>query len=168
MANTSANARRVEEGDGEKEVPPTVTNQDQHQVPPQSWNHPPIGNATVNELRDSMKLLPQALMVQANRKVVALINHVGGMGAFRFDKEKGSGSLYPKTTCSKCGRSHYSQYLAGMDGFYVCGKDEHRMRDCPVLMAKGREDTKVVSSDPSDSPQKKNRFYALQYKKDEK
>ena len=77
MANTSANARRVEEGNGEKEIPPTVPNQDQHQVPPQAWNHPPIGNATLNELRDSIILLPQALMVQANREVVASINHVG-------------------------------------------------------------------------------------------
>ncbi|XP_049350324.1 uncharacterized protein LOC125814924 [Solanum verrucosum] len=51
----------------------------------------------------------------------------------RFDKEKGSRSPFPTPTCSKCG------------GFIM---DGHKVRDFPVLNAKGREDKKVASSDP--------------------
>jgi len=47
----------------------------------------------------------------------------------RFDQEKGSGSRLPKCTCSKCGMSHFGKCLAGMDDFYGCGKDGHKMRD---------------------------------------
>ncbi|XP_049362621.1 uncharacterized protein LOC125827353 [Solanum verrucosum] len=51
----------------------------------------------------------------------------------RFDEEKGSGSPFPKSTCSKGGRSHYGKCLAGMDVCYGCENDGHKMRDCPVL-----------------------------------
>lgn len=62
----------------------------------------------------------------------------------KFEKEKGSGSLFKMSTCSKCGRSHYGKCIVSMDSYYGCGKYGHKITDCPVLKAKGREDNKVV------------------------
>ena len=55
-------------------------------MPLQAPNDPPIGNATLAELRASMKLLDQALTEQANREVVAPENPIGGMCAIRVEK----------------------------------------------------------------------------------
>ena len=76
----------------------------------------------------------------------------------RFYQEKGSGSLLAKSTYSNCGRIYYGKLLADMDGFYGCGKDGNKMRDYPVLKAKGREGKNVSPSVPYKSSQKKNRF----------
>ncbi|KAH0705927.1 hypothetical protein KY285_010447 [Solanum tuberosum] len=79
MANTRDNARREGEDNGVQEVPPQVP----HQAPPQAPNDPPIGNATLEEFRTSMQLMDLALTAQANREVVAPVNPIRGMGAFR-------------------------------------------------------------------------------------
>ena len=57
----------------------------------------------------------------------------------RSNQEKGSGSPFPKPTCSKCGRKHYRECLAGKKGCYGCGNEGYKNRDCPILRAKVRE-----------------------------
>ncbi|XP_049364235.1 uncharacterized protein LOC125828989 [Solanum verrucosum] len=54
--------------------------------------------------------------------------------------DNGSGSSFSRPNCTKCGRRHDGKCLAGMDECYDCGKSGHKMRYCPMLTAKGRED----------------------------
>ena len=77
IAKARSNAIIVEIGEGEQDIlPAQFINKDppQHQnkVSPQVPNDPPIGKATLDEHRDSMQQLAQALITQANREVVAL------------------------------------------------------------------------------------------------
>ncbi|WMV18657.1 hypothetical protein MTR67_012042 [Solanum verrucosum] len=46
-------------------------------------------------------------------------------------------SLFP--TYAKCGRKHEGKCLADTDGCCGFGKSGHKIRDCPMLMAKWRE-----------------------------
>ena len=67
MENSRDNSWRVEEVEEDQNIPPPVPNKDpshdQHKIPTQPSNDPPIGNATLCELRASIKLLVQALAV---------------------------------------------------------------------------------------------------------
>ncbi|XP_049394627.1 uncharacterized protein LOC125858888 [Solanum stenotomum] len=47
-----------------------------------------------------------------------------------------SESVLLKPTCS---RKHYGECLAKKDGCYGCGNEGHKMRDCPILRARGIE-----------------------------
>ncbi|XP_049394693.1 uncharacterized protein LOC125858984 [Solanum stenotomum] len=79
----------------------------------------------------------------------------------------GSGSSLPRSTCSKCGRKHESKCLASTDSCFGCGKSSHKMRDCPMLTAKGREVKQAPPSGLSSNAPKQNRFYALQTRSEE-
>ncbi|XP_049389620.1 uncharacterized protein LOC125853901 [Solanum stenotomum] len=48
-----------------------------------------------------------------------------------------------KPTCNICGRKHYGRCLAGMEGCYGCGGSDHKMRDCSILTARGKERKKI-------------------------
>uniref|UniRef100_M1DFK3 Gag-pol polyprotein n=1 Tax=Solanum tuberosum TaxID=4113 RepID=M1DFK3_SOLTU len=74
----------------------------------------------------------------------------------------GSGSSLPMSTCTRCGRKHEGKCLADIDGWFGCGKSGHKMRDCPMLMAKGKEGKQAPPSGAGSNAPKKNQFCALQ------
>ncbi|XP_049414708.1 uncharacterized protein LOC125877463 [Solanum stenotomum] len=51
----------------------------------------------------------------------------------------GSGSSLCRSNCPKCGRKHEGKCLADTNGCFCCGKTGHKIRDCPMLIAKERE-----------------------------
>ncbi|XP_049391774.1 uncharacterized protein LOC125856304 [Solanum stenotomum] len=74
----------------------------------------------------------------------------------------GSGSSLPRSNCTKGGRKHDGKCLAGSDGCYGYGKSVHKMKDCPMLMAKEREGKQVPTSGAGSNAPKQNPFYAIQ------
>ncbi|XP_049406226.1 uncharacterized protein LOC125869850 [Solanum stenotomum] len=53
---------------------------------------------------------------------------------------------FSSSTCSKCGRKNNGKCPAGTDGCFGCGKSGHKIRDCPSLLANGREGGKSLPS----------------------
>ncbi|XP_049406161.1 uncharacterized protein LOC125869764 [Solanum stenotomum] len=80
-------------------------------------------------------------------------------------RQGGGGSQIVKPTCSTCGKKHFGKCLSGTSGCYGCGKNDHKVRDCPNIVAKGRNNRKAHYSDLSVDGKARNRFYALQVNK---
>ncbi|XP_049364360.1 uncharacterized protein LOC125829150 [Solanum verrucosum] len=83
----------------------------------------------------------------------------------KVNQEKGGGSQFSKHTRTTCGKKHYGKCLAGTNGCYRCGKNDHKVKDCTTLMARKRETKQASLSGPDLVSQKRNRFYALQANK---
>ena len=49
----------------------------------------------------------------------------------------------------------------GTGNCFGCGKDDHKVRDCPTNVTRGKEGKQVPPSVPGDDAPKKNHFYAL-------
>ncbi|XP_049360185.1 uncharacterized protein LOC125824884, partial [Solanum verrucosum] len=73
----------------------------------------------------------------------------------------GGGSQIAMPTCSTCGKKHFGKCLSGTSGCYGCEKNDHKVRDCPNIVAKGRNARQAPYSSPSVDGQARNRFYAL-------
>ena len=56
--------------------------------------------------------------------------------------EKGSGSQ-GDTTCVTCAKKHYGKCLMGTRNCFGCVKDGHKVRDCPMIVARVKEVKKV-------------------------
>ena len=42
-----------------------------------------------------------------------------------------------KTTCARCEKKKFGKCLDGTGGFYGCGKDDHKVKDCPSISPRG-------------------------------
>ncbi|XP_015072516.1 uncharacterized protein LOC107016614 [Solanum pennellii] len=75
--------------------------------------------------------------------------------------QKGSGSQNGKLIWVTCGKKNYGKCLVGNGNCFGCGKDGHKVRDCPTIAARGKEGKKVPPSVLDDDVPRKNRFYAI-------
>ncbi|XP_049381238.1 uncharacterized protein LOC125845746 [Solanum stenotomum] len=73
----------------------------------------------------------------------------------------GKGSTMARPTCAKCGKRNDGKCLVSTDGCYGCGKVGHKIRYCPMVKVKGREDKQAPTSGSNPNAQKQNCFYAL-------
>ena len=64
--------------------------------------------------------------------------------------ERGGGSEYENPTCVTCGKSHYGKCLPDTSGFFDCGKDYNKVRDCPTIEDRGREGNQVSPNVPKE------------------
>ena len=49
----------------------------------------------------------------------------------------------------------------GTGGCFGCGKDDHKVGDCPTIMARGRYAKQVPPNDLDGGAPKRNHFYVL-------
>ncbi|XP_049358703.1 uncharacterized protein LOC125823359 [Solanum verrucosum] len=84
----------------------------------------------------------------------------------KVNHEGGAGSQISKPTYSTCGKKHFGKCLSDTSGCYGCGKNDHKVRDCPNIVAKGRNARQAPHSGPSVDGQARNHFYALQANKE--
>ncbi|XP_049362573.1 uncharacterized protein LOC125827304 [Solanum verrucosum] len=77
-------------------------------------------------------------------------------------RRRDSKSLLPKPTYARCVKRHEGICLARTEGYYGCGENGHKMRDCPVLKAQGRKAKQVSPSGSSASALKQTRSFSLQ------
>ena len=75
--------------------------------------------------------------------------------------EKGGGSENGKPTCVNWGKKHYGECLLGTGSCYGCGKEEHEVRDCPIITSRVNEGKQVTQSVPKDDAPTNRRLYAL-------
>ena len=71
------------------------------------------------------------------------------------------GSKDGKPTCANIGKKHYGECLLGTGSFFGCGKDGHKVRDCPMIASRGREGKQVSHSIAKHDASTKRGFYAL-------
>ncbi|XP_049386667.1 uncharacterized protein LOC125850871, partial [Solanum stenotomum] len=84
----------------------------------------------------------------------------------KVNQDKGGESQFSKPTCTTCGKRHYGKCLAGTNGCYGCGKNDHKVKDCPTFTARGREAKQASKDGMVPIPPNYGRFYALQASKD--
>ncbi|KAK4729643.1 hypothetical protein R3W88_022631 [Solanum pinnatisectum] len=84
----------------------------------------------------------------------------------KVNPEKGGVSLFSKPTCTTAEKKHYGTCLSDTNGCYGCGKNDHQVRNCPTLSAKGREATQASPNVPDTYAKKNSRFYALRARDD--
>ncbi|TMX03945.1 hypothetical protein EJD97_012851 [Solanum chilense] len=96
--------------------------------------------------------------------VVDLVKEVSNHDRPSALKVKGEGcssSQGVKPTCSTCENKHFGKCLVGTRNFFSCGKDDHKVRDCPNIASRGTETKEANPSALEGGAPKRNHFYAL-------
>ncbi|XP_015084123.1 uncharacterized protein LOC107027476 [Solanum pennellii] len=109
-------------------------------------------------------LIGEELMSKFNISLRIGIQNQDGFSAPKVNHERGSGSQVVRPTCATCGKKHCGKSLAGTSGCFGCWKDDHQVRDCPTISARGRKAKKVPANVSDSGAPRRNHFYALRAK----
>ena len=86
----------------------------------------------------------------------------------RSQRGRGGDSSSEKPSFTQCGKNHEGKSLKGMDGCHGCLNSGHKVTDCPMAKAQGMESNQAQATNPNFCAPKKNRFYALRSRGDQK
>ena len=62
-------------------------------------------------------------------------------------------------TCRKCGKKYYGERLVGTGNCFRCGKEGHKIRDCPNIKGQDKSGGKAQASGSNVDFPKKNLLY---------
>ncbi|XP_015055042.1 uncharacterized protein LOC107001562 [Solanum pennellii] len=86
----------------------------------------------------------------------------------RSQRRRGGDSRSEKPTCTICGKKHVGECLVRSDTCFGCLKSGYKERDFPIVKGQGKRNNQAQASGPSSDAPKKNRFYALRLRGDQK
>ncbi|XP_069147021.1 uncharacterized protein [Solanum lycopersicum] len=84
----------------------------------------------------------------------------------KSQKRRGTTSPSKKPTCGKCCKKHWGECLVGTENCFGCVKSGYNVRDC--LNVNGKDKGSGQASDSNVDASKKNRFYALSSRGEQK
>ena len=73
-----------------------------------------------------------------------------------------------KPTCSKCIKKHVGECLVETGNCFGCGKNGHKIRDCPNIRVQEKGSSQAQASVTNSDVPRKNHFYALRSKGEQK
>uniref|UniRef100_M1DSB0 CCHC-type domain-containing protein n=1 Tax=Solanum tuberosum TaxID=4113 RepID=M1DSB0_SOLTU len=146
-------ARRVGEENVNEGLPPQGPQDNQVSVE--------VPDMTNEEIRSAFLTLARAMKAQETRDVGPRVNVNEGTIT---SKLRDFVRMNPLVFLGS--KRHYGKCLADTNGCYGCGKNYHKVKDCPTLTARVREVKQASLSGPNLDGPKRNRFYALQASKD--
>ena len=110
------------------------------------------GNVEEPKLRRSERILKRTMRALKRGKVnkqgkPMFKKRASNQDGASVSKEKlgiGSSSQIIKPTCSTCVKRHHGECLVNTNSFFGCGKDGHKVRDCPGIASRGRRVSKLL------------------------
>ncbi|TMX01577.1 hypothetical protein EJD97_024253 [Solanum chilense] len=99
--------------------------------------------------RDALIAIARAVTLQANLNMMprvverTMTSRLKSRSA-KFKVEKGGCSIDGKPIWAYCRNKHYGECQLGTGSSFGCGKDGHKVRDCPMIASRDREAKQVA------------------------
>ncbi|XP_015068697.1 uncharacterized protein LOC107013254 [Solanum pennellii] len=106
-------------------------------------------------------------MIEDARKAKAYEGSVDRVSNPKSQKGRSGCSPSEKPTCTRCGKKHVGECLAGTGNCFGCDMICHKVRDCPNIRGQEKGSGQCQASGSNSDVPRKNHFYALRSRGDQ-